>query len=146
MPCLITMTLLQESLTGDIGNDWQYTVRADMVDPMVFGSGVLQVREHLLRPGATQAPPDPDQSMELEAGECGGETRVRLTLEATEVDWLMDDTATNVLMVTVPCPVPGSEPIVLEPEIAARVKEAPSLVGGPAVLRIKLRLVARCVG
>ena len=56
-----------------------------MVDPMVFGSGKIEVPEHLLLPGATQAPPNPERSVELSAGECGTEVRVRLTLEATEV-------------------------------------------------------------
>lgn len=146
MACVITLSLLQESLSGDIGNDWEYKVRADMVDPMVFGSGVIEVPEHLLRPGVTQAPPDPARSVELEAGDCGAEVRVRLTLEATEVDWLVDDQGSNVLVITVECPPPGSAPKVFEPEISARVREAPGFQGGPAVLRVKVRLVARCEG
>ncbi len=144
MPCFITLSLLQESLSGDIGNDWEYVVKADMVDPMVFGSGKIEVPEHLLLPGATQAPPNPERSVELSAGECGTEVRVRLTLEATEVDWLVDDNASNVVVVKVNCPAAGGEPTVLEPEIAARVREAHGYQGGLAVLKIKMRLVARC--
>jgi hypothetical protein len=145
MPCTVTFTLLQESLTGDVGNDWHYTVRADMIDPMVFGSGTIEVPEHLLRPGSTQIPPNADQAVELDGGEhCGGETRVRFTLEATEVDFLVDDHGSNVLVVPVECPAPGGEPITTEPEISARVKEAPGFQGGVAVLKVKVRLVARC--
>jgi hypothetical protein len=145
MPCTITFTLLQESLTGDVGNDWQYTVRADILDPMVYGSGLIEIPEHQLRPGATQRPPNGDTAVELDGGEqCGAEVRVRLTLEATEVDWLIDDNATNVTVASVQCPTPGAEPTVTEAEIAAHVKEAPGFQGGLAVLTVKVRLVGRC--
>jgi hypothetical protein len=145
MPCKVTFTLLQESLTGDVGNDWHYTVRADMVDPMVFGSGTIEVPEHLLRPGVTQRPPNADHAVELDGGDhCGGEIRVRFTLEATEVDFLVDDHGSNVSVASVQVPAEGGEPITTEHEIAARVKEAPGFQGGVAVLRVKVRLVGRC--
>lgn len=145
MPAEITLSLVQESLTGDVGNDWQYTVKADLIDPLVFGSGVIEVHEHLLRPGATQAPPESTHPVALAAGDCGAETRLRLTLEATEVDWLIDDNASNVTMITVQCPAAGAEPTVAEHEIEARVREAPGFQGGLAVLKLKLRVTARCV-
>ena len=144
MPCNVTLTLLQESLTGDVGSDWQYTVRADMVDPKVFGSGSIGVPSHKLRPGATQAPPNAGEELALEAGECGGKVGVRLTPQATELDWLVDDHGSNVLVVQVKCPAPGGEPITTDAEIAARVREAPVSTGGVAVLKVKVRLVARC--
>lgn len=143
MTCTISLSLVEESLSGDIGNDWQYQVRADMVDPRVFGSGVIEVPEHLLSPGTAQPPPDADRTVELAAGDDGAEVRVRLTLEATEVDWLIDDHASNVKVVTVQCPLPGAEPTVVETEIAARVREAQGYQGGLAILTIKARLVAR---
>jgi hypothetical protein len=145
MTCKITLSLVSESLTGDVGNDWAYSLKADMLDPLVFGSGIFQVTEHLLRPGSTQEPPNQGRAIQLDAGECGAEVRVRLTLEATEVDFLVDDHGSNVLVVPVMCPAPGGEPISIEAEIAARVKEAPGFQGGVAELRVKVRLVARCV-
>jgi len=145
MTCKITLSLVQESLTGDVGNDWAYSIRADMLDPLVFGSGTIQVPEHLLRPGTTQPPPDQGRAIQLDAGECGAEVRVRLILEATEVDFFVDDHGSNVLVVPVNCPAAGGEPITIEAEIAARVKEAPGFQGGVAELRVKVKLVARCV-
>ena len=146
MSSQITLTLLQESLSGDIGSDWKYQLKADLIDPLVFGSGLIEVSEHLLRPGATQAPPESTHPITLAAGDCGAETRLRLTLEATEVDWLIDDNASNVSMITVRCPAPGAEPTVAEHEVAARVREAPGFQGGLAVLKLKVRVVAECVG
>src|SRR5437868_13446303 len=99
MTCKITISLVSESLTGDVGNDWAYTLKADMLDPLVFGSGTIQVPEHLLRPGSTQEPPSAGRAIQLDAGECGSEQRVRLALEATEVDFLVDDHGSNVLVV-----------------------------------------------
>ena len=145
MTCKITLSLVSESLTGDVGNDWAYSVRADMLDPLVFGSGIIQVPEHQLRPGTTQEPPSQGRAIQLDAGDCGTETRVRLTLEATEVDFFVDDHGSNVLVVPVVCPAPGGEPTTIEAEIVARVKEAPGFQGGVAELRVKVKLVGRCV-
>jgi hypothetical protein len=145
MTCKITLSLVSESLTGDVGNDWTYSVRADLLDPLVFGSGTISVPEHLLRPGTTQAPPNPGRAIQLSAGDCGASVSVRLTLEATEVDFLVDDHGSNVMVIPVECPGPGGEPYTVDAEIAARVKEAPGFQGGVAELRIKVKLVARCV-
>lgn len=145
MTCRITLSLIQESLTGDVGNDWAYSVRADMLDPMVFGSGTILVPEHLLRPGTAQPPPSQGRAIQLDAGDCGTEVRVRLTLEATEVDFFVDDHGSNVLVVPVECPAPGGEPYTIEVDIAARVKEAPGFQGGVAELSVKVKLVGRCV-
>jgi hypothetical protein len=145
MPCEISLLVVEESLTGDIGDDWEYTIRADLLDPLAFGSGTIHVREHLLKPGSTQVPPVPDHPLVLEGGDCGSEVRLRLTLQATEVDWLVDDHGSNVTMTSVPCPGPGQERIKTELEISARVKEAPGFQGGLAVLKVKLVAVASCV-
>ena len=88
-----------------------------MLDPLVFGSGTIQVPEHLLRPGATQRPPDQGRAIQIDAGECGSEVRVRLILEATEVDFFVDDHGSNVLVVPVNCPAAGGEPTTIEAEI-----------------------------
>lgn len=145
MPYEISLVVVEESLTGDIGDDWEYTIRADLLDPLAFGSGTIHVREHLLKPGATQVPPVPDHPLVLEGSDCGSEVRIRLTLEATEVDWLIDDHASNVSVISVHCPASGAEPIVVDHEVAAQVREAPGFQGGLAVLKLRVRLVARRV-
>ena len=57
MPSQITLTFLQESLSGDIGNDWKYQLKADLIDPLVREFGVIEVHEHLLGLGAKTAAP-----------------------------------------------------------------------------------------
>jgi len=144
MPCKIILSLVEESLTGDVGSEWEYVIKADLMDPMLYGSGKIEVPQHVLRPGNTQVPPEAGRAIMLEAGECGGEVSVRLTLEATEVDFFVDDHGSNVRVVSVECPKPGGDPIASEPDIWARVREAPGFQGGSAVLKIRVRLVARC--
>ena len=109
----------------------------------LYGSGAIEVPLHVLRPGNAKEPPNTGRAIMLEAGDGPGEVSVRLTLEATEVDFLVDDHGSNVQVVSVPLPKPGDEPIATEPEISARVKEAPGFHGGSAILTIKVRLVAR---
>lgn len=144
MPAKIILSLVSESLTGDVGSEWEYVLKADLMDPMAFGSGAIEVPVHQLRPGSTQEPPNAGRAVMLEAGECGGEVSVRLTLEAAEVDFLVDDHGSNVLVVYVDCPPPGGDPIAVEEKITARVREAPGFHGGVAELTVKVRLVARC--
>lgn len=143
MACKIIFSLVSESLTGDVGSEWEYVVKADLMDPLVFGSGEIAVPYHVLRPGSTQAPPNAGRAVMLDAGEPGPETSLRLTLEAKEVDWLVDDHGSNVQVISVKCPAPGAEPVATEAAIAARVREAPGFQGGSAVLTIKVRMVAR---
>jgi hypothetical protein len=142
MPCTITFSLLTESLAGNIGDDWEYTVYAKVYNPGMTGGGSLRVDEHQLAPGSTQACP-PGQVV-IPAGDCGTGPRVELTLTAVEADFLVDDKGSNVLSVLMECPGPGGPPFVLEPEITARVREAPGFLGGAASLKVKARLVARC--
>jgi hypothetical protein len=139
----IIFSLVEESLSGDVGSEWEYVVNADLMDPMLFGSGSIEVPQHVLRPGNTQVPPNAGRAVMLEAGDEGGEISVRLTLKATEVDFLVDDHGSNVRVVSVECPAPGGDPIASEPDIWARVREAPGFQGGSAVLKVKVRLVAR---
>ena len=143
MPCKIIFSLVEESLTGDVGSEWEYVVKADLMEPMVFGSGSIEVPVHQLRPGSTQVPPNAGRAVMLEAGEGGDQVSVRLTLEAKEVDWLVDDHGSNVRIISVDCPGPGGEPIASEWDIWARVREAPGFPGGSAVLKLRVRLVAR---
>ena len=144
MACEIVFSLLTESVTGDIGDDWEYTVRAEVRNPMVISTGGISCPEHKLTPGTTQPAPNTG-AVVIRAGECGTGPTVRLVLHAKEVDLLVDDKGSNELIVPMECPGPGGAPWTIEPEIVARVKERPALKPKEATLRIKVRLTARCV-
>jgi hypothetical protein len=145
MACKITFSLLEESLRGDIGDDWTYTVEAVVLNPTVTGSGMITVKEHRLRPGSTQAVPGAMHTVAIPAGPCETGAHVELTLRAREVDFLVDDRGSNVIMVPVECPGLNGPPFTIEPEIEARVREAPGFLGGEATLTVKARLVSTCV-
>ena len=145
MDCKITFSLVQESLAGDIGDDWKYSVQAKVFNPGLTGAGTINVPEHRLTPGTSQPPPGPAQAVVIPAGACGTGPRVELTVNATEVDWLIDDKGSKVVTVPMECPGPGGPPFTLEPEVAVPVRESPRFLGGSATLRVKVRLVAACV-
>ena len=145
MECQITFSLLSESLDGNIGDDWKYSVEAKVFNPELTGSGTIKVRKHQLRPGMRQTTPALGQSVSIPAGSCSSSPHVELVLHATEVDWLIDDKSSSALSVPVECPALGGRSIVVEPEISVQVHEMPRFLGGSAVLTIKVRLVTSCI-
>lgn len=144
MECKITFSILSEGLTGDIGDDWEYTVTARVFTPALTSVGTITIDEHRLEPGITQQPPGGVQGITLRGGLCGETPRVELTVKAREIDWLFDDDGSHQISVELPCPGPAAPSVTLEPEIAVRVRETPKLLGGSATIRIKVRLVATC--
>jgi hypothetical protein len=146
MECKITFSLILESLVGDIGDDWKYSVRAEVLNPGPTGAGTINVPEHRLTPGTSQLPPGVGQIV-IPAGACGTGPRVKLTLNATEVDFLIDDKGSNTITVPMECPGPGGGTFTLapDPEIQVSVRESPGILGGAATLKVKVRLVAACV-
>jgi hypothetical protein len=159
MGCMITVSVVEESVTGNIGDDWKYAITAKALDPAgttleprpatrlsapVYGSGKIVVPEHLLKPGAAQPPPKA-AGVKIQAGSCGTRVRIELTLEATEVDWLVDDPGTQKTTVALDCPGSGKPPATLETAVSVTVREHPKLLGGEATFTVKLRLVAACV-
>lgn len=160
MGCMITVSVVEESVTGNIGDDWKYSIAAKAIDPAgtsvearpaagrlsapVYGSGRIAVPEHLLKPGTSQPPPKA-AGVKIQAGPCGTRVRVELTLEATEVDWLIDDPGTQKTTVAVDCPGSGKPSSSVETSISVTVREHPKLLGGQATFTVKLSLVASCV-
>lgn len=160
MGCMITVSVVEESVTGNIGDDWKYSIAAKAIDPAgtsletrpaagrlsapVYGSGRIVVPEHILKPGAAQPPPHA-AGVKLPAGPCGTRVRIELTLEATEVDWLIDDPGTQKTTVAIDCPGSGKPPATVDSSISVKVREHPKLLGGEATFTVKLRLVATCV-
>jgi hypothetical protein len=158
---MITLSVVEESVTGNIGDDWKYSIAARALDPAgtsletkpaaasrlaapVYGAGRIVVPEHLLKPGASQPPPKA-AGVKFPAGPCGTRVRIELTLEATEVDWLVDDPGTQKTTVAVDCPASGKFPVTVDTSISVTIREHPKLLGGEATFSVKLRLVASCV-
>jgi hypothetical protein len=144
MACEIVFSLVQEFLAGDIGDDWEYSVLAEVRNPTVVSSGEIRCPEHKLTPGTNQPPPN-SSAIVLRAGDCGTSPSVRLVIHAKEVDLLVDDKGSNETIIPMECPGPGGAPYIIDPTISVHVKERPSLRPAGATLTIKVRLVARCV-
>ena len=144
MGCNVTMTVVTERQDGPIGDDWRYTVEAKVFNEGLKGKGMIKVPKHNLPSGVTQDPPGPPEPVTMDAGGCGGEIRVRIQVNATEVDWLIHDKGTDSLDVTMKCPGDGEAPISKETEISVGVRESPGISGETSVFRVLIRLTAAC--
>lgn len=142
MACKVTITLLTESQQGNIGDDWKYNLEAKVFNEGLKGTGNIKVKKHNLSSGDTQEPPGPPAPIELPAGNAGAELMIRLTLFATEVDFLKSDSGETQINFHMPSPSDGSAPIVRETEVSVGVRESPGLMDETAVLTLKLRLEA----
>jgi hypothetical protein len=134
-------TVLSESLTGNIGDDWKYSLEVQVYGSgagshAMISEGTLEVPEHPLAAGATQAPPGPPAPLVLAAGEAGGEIRVELRLKAVEVDVMMNDTGEKTASFKATCPQAGAAAVTQEREISVGVEEEPTGIG-TAVLTLR---------
>jgi hypothetical protein len=143
MTCKIDISLLSEFVDGDIGNDWQYSLAAEVADAGAAATGRIDVPRHTLKPGATRELID-SPSVTIDAGPCGARVRVVLTLAAAEVDWVFSDTGEDSAVIELDCPGPGADPVIREREVSAYVEERPRLLGGSANFVVGVRAVARC--
>lgn len=146
MECKLTVSIVEESVDGDIGDDWEYTVTATVIDAngRSIESGRIRVPEHLLKPGPPQPPPQA-AGVKIRAGACGAFPKVELRVDVNEVDWLVDDPATKTVMVAIESPGQGKPPFAKETEIAIQVRERPKVLGGQATFKLRLRLAAVCL-
>lgn len=147
MECKLTVSVVEESVEGNIGDDWKYSVTATVIDAngKSIESGRIRVPEHQLKPGTLQPPPQA-AGVKIRAGACGSFAKVELRLDVTEVDWLVDDPGSKTVMVPIDCPAQGKPPFTKETVISIHVRERPKLLGGEATFKLKVRLVATCVG
>jgi hypothetical protein len=143
MGCKITVSLLSEFVDGDIGDDWQYSLGARVVDPAPGGEGRIDVPRHKLEAGTTRELVD-GPSTTFDAGPCGADIGVELTLAAAEVDWIFSDTGEDSATLEIRCPEPGGEPVVREREVSTYVEEKPRVLGGSANFVVKVRVTAHC--
>lgn len=142
MTCKLTISLLSESQQGNIGDDWKYQIDIKVFNQGLAGHGTIDVAKHNLASGTTQAPPNGTESVIIDACEAGNELLVRLTLNATEVDFLKSDRGETQLNMHMPSPSPGAAPISREIELSVGVRESPGLMDETAILSLQLKLVA----
>lgn len=141
MACRITLTILSEFVDGEIGNDWQYALAAELFNPEPAGTGRIDVPRHRIRAGVVHELPDPP-SVTIEARPGDPTVRVELTLAAAEVDWIFSDTGEHTAALELRCPEPGDAPVVVEKEISTYVEEKPRILGGSANFVVGIRVTA----
>lgn len=143
MACKLTLSLVSETQTGTIGNDWKYSLEAlifgTRVSHALISQGTIDVPKHRLDSGKTQVPPGPPQKLVLPAGEAGAQIRVDLRVKAAEVDPFMNDTGEMTTSFKMTCPAEGDAAVVEEREISLGVEEEPSGIGH-AVFKLAYRL------
>lgn len=143
MGCKVTLTLLTERQDGPIGDDWRYKVELKTFNEGLQGKGTIKVPKHNLPDGITQEPPGPPEPLTLPAG-VDGRFLCRIQVDATEVDWLIDDKGSSSLDVPMRCPGPGELPQTQDVEISVGVRESPGLSGETSVFKLTMKLVAEC--
>ena len=83
----VTLSVLKESHQGNAGNDWKYQLEAKVFNRGLKGRGVINVAKHNLPSGVSQVPPGPPDAVEIPAGDCNNEIKIKIRLEAVEVDF-----------------------------------------------------------
>lgn len=140
----ITFSVLTESHEGPIGDDWKYWIEAKVFNNGLKGQGVIKVEKHNLPSGTTQEPPGPPDPIEMSAGDYDNQLKIKLTLEATEVDFFKNDVGKTNIDFVLDCPKPGEDPLVHEREISVGVAESPAVTGEASIITLKVRLVVGC--
>jgi len=144
MEAKVTFTILQESHEGPIGDDWRYWVECKVFNQGLKGEGKITVAKHSLPTGTTQEPPGPPEPLVLPAGEPGQKVKVKLTLEATEVDLFRNDVGITDVDTYLDCPNPGEPPLVRDGQISVGVVESPGITGVSSIVTLQVRLVLSC--
>lgn len=136
----ITLSVLSEGHEGNAGNDWKYQLEAKVFNRGLKGQGLIQVAKHGLPSGVTQAPPGPPAPVEILVGDCSNEIKIKLRLEASEVDFFRNDVGLTDIDLHLKCPGPGAEPLVHDHDLSVGVSDS----GRDSVVTIKVRLVLSC--
>jgi len=144
MGAKVVFSILEENHEGPIGDDWRYWVEAKVFNQGLKGQGKITIKKHSLPTGTTQVPPGPPEPLELPAGEYGEKVKVKLTLEATEVDLFRNDVGIVDVDTYLVCPKPGEEPLVRDGQISVGVVESPGITGETSIITLKVRLVLSC--
>ena len=136
----VTLSVLSENHQGNAGKDWKYQIEAKVFNRGLKGQGVIKVNKHDLPSGTTQAPPGPPAAVDIPAGDCNNEIKVKIRLEATEVDFFTNDVGLTDIDLYLKCPGSGAEPLVHDRDISVGVSDS----SRDSVVTIKVRLVLSC--
>ena len=144
MESKVIFSVLTESHEGPIGEDWRYWIEAKVFNRGLKGKGTIKVAKHSLPSGTTQQPPGPPVPVEMPAGDYNNEIKIKLTLEATEVDLFRNDVGITDIDLTLSCPKPGEQPLVHEHDISVGVVESPGITGETSIVTLRVRLELLC--
>lgn len=142
----VTFSVLTESHEGPIGDSWRYWIEAKVFNQGLQGQGTIRVDKHTLPNGLTQEPPGPPPPIAIPAGEHNNQVKIKLTLEATEVDLFKNDVGKTDIDLYLDCPKPGEDPRIYDREISVGVVESPGITGETSIITLKVRLVLCCGG
>lgn len=140
----VTFSVIKENHVGPIGDDWRYWIEAKVFNQGLKGQATIKVKKHSLPDGTTQAPPGPPAAVEIPAGDYHNQLKIKLTLEATEVDLFRNDVGKTDIDLTLGCPKPGEAPVTYDKEISVGVVESPGITGETSILTLTVRLVLSC--
>jgi len=140
----VTFSVLTESHEGPIGEDWRYWIEAKVFNQGLQGQATIKVEKHSLPSGTTQQPPGPLAAVEMPAGDYNNQLKIKLTLEATEVDLFRNDVGKTDIDLNLDCPKPGEDPRTYDREISVGVVESPGITGETSIITLKVRLVLSC--
>jgi hypothetical protein len=140
----VTFSILTEHQIGPIGNDWGYWVEAKVFNQGLKGQATINIKKHVFPTGITQQPPGAPAPIEIPAGDSGNTVKVRLTLEATEVDLFKNDVGIVQVDNDLEFPKPGEEPIVHEKLVSVGVVESPGITGETSIFSVLVRLELSC--
>jgi len=140
----VTFSVLTESHEGPIGDDWRYWIEAKVFNQGLKGQGTIKVEKHSLPSGTTQEPPGPPAAIEIPAGDQNNQVKVKLTLEATEVDLFRNDVGKTDIDLCLDCPKQGESPRAFEKEISVGVVESPGITGETSIITLKVQLILSC--
>ncbi|MCF6264694.1 MAG: hypothetical protein L3J24_14060 [Xanthomonadales bacterium] len=144
MQGIITFSIVEESHTGTIGDDWKYMVEAKVYNEGLKGEAIISIPEHTFPGDTIQSPPGPDQSIKIPAGDCGKPVKIKIFAEATEVDIFKNDVGKKNIDLSLQCPGISDEPLTVEHEIQIGVVETPNSINKTSLFTIKVRFVLSC--
>ena len=136
----VTFSVLSESHEGMVGSNWRYWIEVKVFNRGLKGQGRIEVPKHKLPSGVTQEPPNQPVEVEIIAGECNDDVKIKIRAEATEVDLFKSDSGLTDIDVRLDFPGAGEAPLVHEREICIGVSEAPR----SSLITLKTRLVLSC--
>jgi len=144
MICTLTMTLISETQEGDIGEDWKYDLAVKVFNGKLDGEATVKVPKHNLPSGIVRVPHGAPEPVVLFRGECDEPLLVRMNLTATEVDMFVNDVGKACKDLQIERPLPGTEKVTKEVDIAAGVRESPGIVPKTAVFTVRVRFTLTC--